>query len=382
MKMMNVKNDRDLLFEPVLPFLPRENGWYSEDYFVDALARERNRTGRSHKPLALMLVDMDGIHDLHTKKDIAHKTSHILTSLTRGTDIKGWYRQDAILGVIFTETNGVEPLVLRKKIEEGLCGALPSWDRELITITYHTFPGSGEKKEEVAGADLTLYPDLPKDKRSRRVSFAVKRAMDIAGSIVGLALFSPLFVAIPIAIKLTSKGPVFFRQERIGQYGRPFPFLKFRSMQVNNDASAHKDYLAKFIKGKADAVAAEGNKEGAKVYKLTRDPRITRVGNILRKTSMDELPQFINVLRGEMSLVGPRPPIPYEVKQYDIWHQRRIMEIKPGITGLWQVMGRSATTFDEMVRLDLQYAREWSIWMDLKILFKTPWAVVRGKGAY
>ncbi len=119
-----------------------------------------------------------------------------------------------------------------------------------------------------------------------------------------------------------------------------------------------------------------------KFYKLTNDPRITRIGGFLRKTSFDEIPQFLNVLRGEMSLVGPRPPIPYEVESYDIWHRRRLLGVKPGITGLWQVAGRSRTTFDEMVRLDLQYAKSWSFWLDLKILLQTPRAVVAGDGAY
>jgi lipopolysaccharide/colanic/teichoic acid biosynthesis glycosyltransferase len=118
------------------------------------------------------------------------------------------------------------------------------------------------------------------------------------------------------------------------------------------------------------------------VYKLREDPRITPLGKILRKTSLDELPQFINVLRGDMSLVGPRPPLPYELTSYSRWHRSRLLETKPGITGLWQVNGRSSTTFDEMVRLDLRYARAWSLWLDLKILFKTPWAVFWGQGAY
>ena len=355
------------------------DNWYHEEYFVDALVRERKRTGRTCKSLWLMLVDIDAIQDSHIKKQITRKMSEVLALLTRDTDIKGWYRQNAVLGVIFTETNGVDPGLLRKKIEAGICRAVPPWHRELIALRFHVFPEHGEKAQAVASADLTLYPDMEREKRSRRVSFALKRTLDIVGSVAGLILFSPLFVVIPLAIKCSSKGPVLFRQERVGQFGKRFQFLKFRSMQVNNDASVHRDYLAKFIKGKAGA--EEGGNSGTKVYKLTNDSRVTPIGKILRKTSMDELPQFLNVLRGEMSLVGPRPPIPYEVMEYDIWHWRRIIEIKPGITGLWQVKGRSTTTFDEMVRLDLQYAREWSVWQDIKLLLQTPGAVLRGKGA-
>ena len=151
-------------------------------------------------------------------------------------------------------------------------------------------------------------------------------------------------------------------------------------MKTDNDATAHKEYVKRLISGKAERHQANGNGHG--VFKLTADPRVTKVGAFLRKTSLDELPQFINVLKGEMSLVGPRPPIPYEVDAYDVWHRRRLLEAKPGITGLWQVSGRSSVTFDEMVRLDLRYARSCSPWMDVKILLRTPLAVVAGEGAH
>jgi lipopolysaccharide/colanic/teichoic acid biosynthesis glycosyltransferase len=205
--------------------------------------------------------------------------------------------------------------------------------------------------------------------------------IDVAGTGVGLLLIAPLFLAIAALVKLSSKGPVFFRQQRIGQHGMPFTFLKFRTMYVNNDAAAHKEYVKKLIAGNAQA-HSNGNGNGTGVYKMTRDPRITRIGSFLRRTSLDELPQLINVLKGEMSLVGPRPPIQYEVDEYDIWHRGRLMEAKPGITGLWQVSGRSRVKFDEMVRLDIRYARTWSIWLDIKILLRTPRAVLLGDGAY
>jgi len=204
--------------------------------------------------------------------------------------------------------------------------------------------------------------------------------MDMAGSTAGLLLAAPLFLAVAVAIKATSAGPVFFRQRRIGQYGTSFVFLKFRSMYENNDSSTHKEYVRQLIAGTAEKHASDGDGDG--VYKLTRDSRITRVGAFLRRTSLDELPQLINVLRGEMSLVGPRPPVPYEVEAYDIWHRRRLLEAKPGITGLWQVSGRSRVKFDDMVRLDLQYARTWSPWVDVKILLRTPAAVLFGEGAH
>jgi lipopolysaccharide/colanic/teichoic acid biosynthesis glycosyltransferase len=186
-------------------------------------------------------------------------------------------------------------------------------------------------------------------------------------------------LAIAAAIKLTSKGPILFEQKRVGQYGKSFVFLKFRSMYVNNDASVHKEYVRQLIAGQAERKSSEN---GGGVFKITNDSRVTRIGAFLRRTSLDELPQFINVLRGEMSLVGPRPAIAYEVEAYDIWHRNRVLEAKPGITGLWQVTGRSKVTFDEMVRLDLRYAKSWSPWMDLIILLRTPAAVDFGQGAH
>jgi lipopolysaccharide/colanic/teichoic acid biosynthesis glycosyltransferase len=147
-------------------------------------------------------------------------------------------------------------------------------------------------------------------------------------------------------------------------------------MHVNNDPTAHKEYVRQLIAGQPDGKRATANSDG--VYKITNDPRITKIGAFLRRSSLDEVPQFINVLLGEMSLVGPRPPIAYEVEAYDLWHRRRVLEAKPGITGLWQVHGRSRVTFDEMVRLDLHYAKTWSPWMDVKILFRTPGAMFGG----
>ncbi len=171
-----------------------------------------------------------------------------------------------------------------------------------------------------------------------------------------------------------------FRQQRVGQYGRCFTFLKFRSMHTDNDHSVHKEYATKLIAGKLEHETVQ--RKCKSVYKLTNDTRITRLGKFLRRTSLDELPQLVNVLKGDMSLVGPRPAIPYELAAYQTWHRRRVLEVKPGITGLWQVTGRSSVKFDEMVRLDLRYATSWSPWLDFKILMRTPRAVIGGAGAY
>jgi lipopolysaccharide/colanic/teichoic acid biosynthesis glycosyltransferase len=182
-----------------------------------------------------------------------------------------------------------------------------------------------------------------------------------------------------LAIKATSKGPALFKQQRVGQYGQSFQFLKFRSMYIDNDHSVHKEYVTKLIASEADPEPSSGNEKA--IYKLTNDSRITRVGKLLRRTSLDELPQLFNVLKGDMSLVGPRPAIQYELEAYQTWHRRRVLEVKPGLTGLWQVTGRSRVKFDDMVRLDLRYATSWSPWVDFKILMRTPLAVIKGAGA-
>jgi exopolysaccharide biosynthesis polyprenyl glycosylphosphotransferase len=182
--------------------------------------------------------------------------------------------------------------------------------------------------------------------------------MDIALSLSTLMVLSPLMAVIAVLVKLTSPGPVFYRQERCGLNGGTFKMLKFRSMRV------------------------DAEQQTGAVWAQKDDPRRTPLGRFLRSTSLDELPQLINVLKGEMSLVGPRPPLPYEFACYREWHRRRVLEVKPGLTGLWQVYGRCRTTFEDMVRLDLRYARQWSLWLDLKILFHTPAAVIQRNGAY
>jgi len=265
------------------------------------------------------------------------------------------------------------------RVSETLRSNLSALQFNQISISFHLFPEDWKHELPIRQSNPTLYPDLSKRDEAKKGFSTTKRSMDVVGSALALIVLSPILLIIAAVIKLTSPGPVFFRQKRVGQHGASFVFLKFRSMHVNNDASAHKKYVEQLISGKADRKPASGNANG--VFKMTNDPRITKIGAFLRRSSLDELPQFINVLRGEMSLVGPRPPIDYEVAAYDIWHRRRVLEAKPGITGLWQVHGRSRVTFDEMVRLDLHYARTWSPWMDIKIMFRTPGAMF-GEGAH
>jgi lipopolysaccharide/colanic/teichoic acid biosynthesis glycosyltransferase len=196
-----------------------------------------------------------------------------------------------------------------------------------------------------------------------------KRGMDILGAAVGLLLLSPLFFVVALYIKLVSPGPVFFRQQRVSYSGRTFTFWKFRTMHCNADTNCHRDYWRTLIHGDPE--------KGCEIpmAKQDQNPQIIPYGNILRKSCIDELPQLVNVLFGDMSLVGPRPPIPYEVEEYQTWNTCRF-DARPGMTGLWQVSGKNRLTFKEMVRLDIRYSRSFSLWLDLKILFLTPWAIV------
>jgi lipopolysaccharide/colanic/teichoic acid biosynthesis glycosyltransferase len=353
-----------------------------ETHFVQALSRERKRAERSGQHFLLMLLE--SAEALGSGRQGVSAVTAALTQSIRETDLCGWYRQDRALGVIFTEVNSsaVASTVetLNAKVEAGLRARLEPEGIEQIQITFHLFPEPSNGDGWRASEDSVLYPEMRRQNGLRKLALLTKRLLDLGGSAAALLVFSPLFALIAAAVKLTSKGPILYRQVRIGQYGRRFTFLKFRSMYTNSSAAVHREYVKGLIQGKSKAQQADG--AGGPVYKIRQDPRITPLGRWLRKTSLDELPQLLNVLKGEMSLVGPRPPIPYELEAYDAWHRRRLLETKPGVTGLWQVSGRSRTTFDEMVRLDLRYAKGWSLWLDLRILAQTPWAVLSGEGAY
>jgi exopolysaccharide biosynthesis polyprenyl glycosylphosphotransferase len=358
----------------------QDHTFYSARNFHHMLRIERKRAERSKKPFLLMLLDLSGLRARYRNANIMEKMKSALVSCSRETDIRGWHERNKTVGVIFTEMTSIDESSVERIFRKVHSAVGETLDPELIKdikISFHTFPEENGNSAINDGLfNIALYPDLSKPSISRQATSSMKKLMDMTGSLSALVLFSPIFLTIAAAVKLTSDGPVFFKQERMGLNGKIFTFLKFRSMYTNSDHSRHKDYITKFIGEGKD----NGNTPG--VYKLSNDPRITRIGTFLRKTSLDELPQFINVLMGHMSLVGPRPPIPYECELYDIWHRRRLLSVKPGITGLWQVSGRSRTTFDEMVRLDLKYINGWSLWLDIKLLLKTPFVIITGKGAY
>jgi lipopolysaccharide/colanic/teichoic acid biosynthesis glycosyltransferase len=350
-----------------------------EQIFQTMLTRERRRAERSRNSFVLMLLDTGSAVWTESSDRLMSQVASVLLKTTRETDSVGWYKSGLVLGVIFTETSPEYKdsitEILRSKVVEALHKSQVASN---LVITIHQFPESkGDGGEPIA--DSRLYPDLTQGSTQKSLPLLVKRVADVAVSSTLLILSSPLLALIALAIKLTSKGPVIFRQDRLGRFGTQFKCLKFRTMYSDNDPKIHEEYCQRFIAGKADGETASG---GPPVYKITNDHRVTRVGRFLRKTSLDEFPQFWNVLIGEMSLVGPRPPVPYEYAVYDIWHRRRVLEMKPGVTGLWQVSGRSRTSFNEMVRLDLRYSKSWSLWLDLKILAATPRAVLGGEGAY
>jgi lipopolysaccharide/colanic/teichoic acid biosynthesis glycosyltransferase len=400
-----------------------------EDFFV-RMRQERLRSERYEMPLSLVIIDIKGMMGCLVGQGAVSSATffkHLVATLqnsTREYDIKGWY-QAGQAGILTPNTDEPGAKAFARKLARSLADSFGSasdgGENDLSRfITLSSLPphenrltNSGDKSEaevsrfsaqhgqsastvpdpgilsrcpiKAGAADLAIvtWPisiEILTHEQAQKLQLKVKRAMDILGSVLGIVLFGPLMLLVALLIKITSPGPVLFRQKRLGFLGKPFTFLKFRSMKVDSDHSIHRQYVTKLINGSKGAVNNGTAKQP--VYKITNDPRVTWLGRFLRKSSLDELPQFFNVLSGDMSLVGPRPPIPYEYDIYKRWHCRRVLEVKPGITGLWQVNGRSRTIFNEMVRLDLTYVRTWSLWLDMKILLRTPWAVVSTKGGH
>jgi lipopolysaccharide/colanic/teichoic acid biosynthesis glycosyltransferase len=347
-----------------------------ESAFLNALRREVKRTERSGRPFVLALIQSHGLGGENGPRVVSDLTTEIRASI-RETDWVGWYEHNRTLGIVLTEigeANVAKVELLTQKISCAMKEAVSPQEFERLKLIVRLFPQHPDWNEVCGWKDDT-YRDLHRKQGPGSGQIFVKRAIDIAGSLFALLVFLPILATLAVLVKLTSRGPVFYCQKRVGQDGKVFDFYKFRSMYLNNDPGVHRDYVAQLIQGVKHVQQPNG------MYKLANDPRITRLGRFLRRTSLDELPQFLNVLRGDMSLVGPRPPISYELDHYRTWHRRRVLEVKPGLTGLWQVKGRSRTTFDEMVRMDLHYARTQSLWTDIKIILQTPAAMFTGTGA-
>jgi lipopolysaccharide/colanic/teichoic acid biosynthesis glycosyltransferase len=343
----------------------------SKSQFLTHLRLEKLRTQRSRAPLSIVLFhfersDGDELCNIKGLLDI-------LRNGKREVDIPG-YLDDDLVAIVLPDTGRLGARAFLQKFTTRF-DDLPC---TATTATYpdHLFEELTRGNQGALNQISSLFQDFTD---SPSVGYFLKRGIDVIGASVAILLFAPLMVITAVAIKLTSQGPVVFKQTRLGYRGVPFDFYKFRSMSLNADDRVHREYVASLINGNHAAIN-QGN-AAKPMYKLKSDPRVTPVGRIIRKSSMDELPQLFNVLKGDMSLVGPRPPLPYEAKQYQPWHLRRILGTKPGITGLWQVEGRSKVCFDDMVRMDLRYIRNCSLIFDLKILVKTLVVVLKREGA-
>ncbi len=347
------------------------NAVFDKPCFLEQLRLEMHRAQRSGVALSILLLTKNdpknGGHDAVSKLLKAVKT------IIRETDIVG-YIDPHTLGVLlpYTTAEGV------KKISEKIAGNFSALQFSITASTYPDQIFGSLTKNGCVSSDVLKFM-LEDSINNSPIKLYMKRVLDIVGSIAALLILSPVMLTTALLIKVTSPGPFIFIQTRLGQKGVPFTFYKFRSMRVDTNDEIHRDYIIKLITGNHSALN-NGDKEKP-LYKMKSDPRITKVGKFIRKSSIDELPQLFNVLKGDMSLVGPRPPLAYEAEKYQAWHLRRILDMKPGITGLWQVDGRSRTGFDEAVRLDIRYIQMWSLVLDMRILLKTVKEVLLCRGA-
>ena len=344
-------------------------GVYNEEEFHALLARECFRSTRSGQVFSVVCFEIKGQKDDQELEAFVN----CLKKEIRSTDEIGWFDGES-LGVFLYDTSrqGAACFIEKVKKKQG----------ELGECKIHTYPSEwlnaekkGATKEAPGGRGLPAGgpgQGGERKKAVRRETFqrpyvlpVWKRSLDLCIALTGLVLLSPVFLLVALFIKLVSPGPVFFKQERIGYNGKPFTFWKFRTMDVAVDTSGHRNQMAELIRGQ----------HTDKPMTKQDNPCIIPLGKLLRNTCIDEIPQLINVVRGEMSLVGPRPPIPYEVQEYHHWHKERFNAL-PGLTGLWQVSGKNRLTFNEMIRLDINYIRRISPWLDLKILLLTPKAIL------
>ncbi len=382
---------------------------YPQPYFARRLLEERNRSDRTGRPFSLVLISMDKIN--RNAEDLAyffHALDKFLES-TRLSDFWGWYSESKI-GLLLPDTGEIkaENVLVRLKnyfealnnfrlnelvLHNGLVSIMeyPKALKENISLGILEGPTSKENIEKcntfINSSNCLIesrFIDntaLSQKKRTNnlysKLDDIARRCLDILVTLLALLLLALPMISIAVLIKLTSRGPTLFKQTRVGKDGREFIFLKFRTMVQNCNQDLHEEYVTHLIENRAEKYEMKG----VQCFKLVNDSRVTPLGKFLRKTSLDELPQLINVLKGEMSLVGPRPHPKYEAEKYKTWHLRRILEAKPGITGLWQVNGRSSTTYDGMVRLDLKYVETQSLWLNILILVRTVKAVLSMKGA-
>ncbi|MBN1759213.1 MAG: sugar transferase [Chitinispirillaceae bacterium] len=353
-------------------------GLFKENLFRTLLVLERKRSERNNKPFMFIRIDYYHCPEFFKEPFFLKELIWDLSSVTRENDVKGWFKRGRVIGIIISDIDISVSELIYKKIETTIKERVPKAVFDRISIRKDIFPDKIVTDNlKAIHLNSIIYSDCM-SVAGRSVTRVLKRSIDIVGSILGIVLFLPVFLIIPLIIKLTSEGPVFFKQRRVGRFGKTFVCLKFRTMKKSNDDTIHREFVKKFI----NSSEAANSQSPEAIFKIEEDPRVTRVGRFLRKTSLDEIPQFFNVLAGQMSIVGPRPAIPYEVHEYSVWHYRRVFETKPGLTGIWQLNGRSRTDFNNMVRMDIQYINSWSVFKDLKLIIATPLAMVGGRGAY
>jgi len=341
--------------------------------FRKLLDYERSRTDRNGREFSVMAFFLEHIATDNTA--LLHFIE-VLSSRVRETEEIGWLRENTWIGVILPDTpfSGADKLAHDVLSLNGKTSSPPGY--KVYTYPSHWFKGLNDQKTPKEKTESKKHNTLPGNRNLRAENNGFerllaphmplwKRSVDILGALAGLILLSPLFLFIAALIKTVSPGPVFFKQVRVGFLGRTFPCWKFRTMEIEADSTLHQVHVRQLCSSDQPLKKLDDH-----------DSRIIPFGRMLRKTGMDELPQLINVLLGEMSLVGPRPDIPYAVKHYLPWQNKRV-ETYPGLTGLWQVNGKNRTTFNEMMRLDISYVKNQSFWLDSKIFIKTLPAIIQ-----
>lgn len=354
----HVKGDMRMfntLVKSMKRWIIQDEGIHSLGDFKQVLRRERDRADRSNSIFSLLAFD---VHNLAARE--IERFLDAARARIRVSDEIGWFDERRIALMLPDTAVGGAKILARAITENLISLGIPVSSR---VYSYPSAHWNGKSSSDGAEPD----EDLTKSIAAGYVTPVWKRAMDILGSVAGLFILSPILITIAVLIKIVSPGPIFFKQVRVGRSGKHFMFLKFRTMHLNNDVTEHKEYLKQLIHASGD--------NDKPMIKMEADPRIIPFGKFIRKACLDELPQLINVFRGDMSLVGPRPCIPYEAEEYLRWHSRRF-DTTPGMTGLWQVSGKNQLTFREMIRLDIQYAAQRSLLLDFYILFKTPFFIM------
>jgi len=370
---------------------------YSRPYIEQRVKEEKLRTCRTGSPFSMVLFNPLKLisHDNKGSRKAIKAITKILDQETRETDIKGWWNKST-LAILLSDTSPEGAFGFVDKffstIQANCHPMTGSIDKPNFRI--YTFPStlqahrnakdkssndSNQKRQESNNLKNPEAHNLSTWNGFKKYQELIKRSLDIILSTTGLILLSPVFLVSALLIKLDSPGPAIYKQTRVGKGGKCFTFFKFRTMYHNCDERIHENHIKNLANNNV-CLSCNGRFNESS-YKLTEDDRITRVGNVLRKTSLDELPQLLNVLKGDMSLVGPRPHPVYEAALYNQWRRYRL-DVKPGITGLGQVDGRYNREYEEVYRLDVRYSKDASLLLDLKILLKTLLVVLSSRGAY